>query len=102
MAELIDRAAYVGVLEKRASELADEGLHVMAGAVSGCVVFALQAPTVDAAPVVRCRECRYMVGAFTNNKIECAKGYKYMGLDSFCSCGARMDAPERVGEGQDE
>ena len=56
---------------------------------------ALTIPTIDAAPVVRCRECRYMVGAFTNNKIECAKGYKHMGLDSFCSCGARMDAPER-------
>lgn len=98
MIDLIDRAALVEVLEKRAVELADEGLHIMAGSVSGCVIFALQAPVVEAAPVVHARwdNLRDISGLYQCS--ECGIIDHRKPRHKFCpNCGARMDAGPEVG-----
>lgn len=43
------------------------------------------APTVDAVPVVRCRECRHYNGEYCTNPY----GLKLPGPRSFCDCGQR-------------
>ena len=51
------------------------------------------APTLDAVPVVRCRECKYLM--FSDCYGECSKGY--LGIvrpDDFCSYGERKDGDE--------
>lgn len=48
-----------------------------------------QMPTVDAIPVVRCRECKY---AMFYGYYECGVGH--LGIvkpDDFCSCGEKDD-----------
>ena len=48
------------------------------------------APTVDAVPVVRCRECEYHSNsAFYHDLVLCTKHGIYMRTDGFCSFGDR-------------
>ena len=52
-----------------------------------------KAPTVDAVPVVRCRECKYrkyddIFGMMWCNRDYCTKRVKY---DDFCSYGERRE-----------
>ena len=50
-------------------------------------------PTIDAVPVVRCRECKYLM--FSDCYGECGKGY--MGIvspDDFCSRGERKEGAD--------
>jgi len=42
------------------------------------------APTIDAVPVVRCRECQWR-----DNTYWCAKAAGYVGSDCFCSWGKK-------------
>lgn len=44
-------------------------------------------PTVDAVPVVRCRECKHYDGEYCTNPY----GLKLPGPRSFCDCGKRRD-----------
>lgn len=53
----------------------------------------LEAPTVDAVEVVRCRECKHLM--FSDCYGECGKGH--MGIvspDDFCSYGERKGGAE--------
>ena len=45
-------------------------------------------PTVDAVPVVRCRECKkHENSAFYPDMVFCTRHGIYMRTDGFCSCG---------------
>ena len=51
------------------------------------------APTIDAVPVVRCLECKYIM--FSDCYGECSKGY--LGIvrpDDFCSYGERKEGAD--------
>ena len=53
----------------------------------------LHAPTIEAVPVVRCRECKHLM--FSDCYGECGKGH--MGVvrpDDFCSRGERKEGAE--------
>lgn len=47
------------------------------------------APTVDAAPVVRCKDCKYRDGTPGQPNILCAQMHE----DDFCSYGERKEEP---------
>ena len=53
----------------------------------------LNAPTVDAVSVVRCKECKHGKYEFTDNKdwIYCKHHYDYWTADDFCSYGERKE-----------
>ena len=56
-------------------------------------VFLDKFPTIDAVPVVRCRECKYLM--FSDCYGECGKGH--MGIvrpDDFCSYGERKEGAD--------
>lgn len=52
-----------------------------------------EAPTVDAVPVVRCKDCKYAGGTTIDGDIEifCKYSRAYFLKDSFCSYGERKD-----------
>lgn len=62
------------------------------------VIAAMCAPTVDAVPVVRCRECRYWYddpdtyGASDGPKGTCDNTWVKTAYDDFCSFGERSDS----------
>ena len=110
MAELIDRAAVNAALEKldalmrhRAETEDEEFLKVGVGiTLASCEIDAL--PTVEAEPVVRCRDCENATMTM-NDELKYCKFWQPEGGESlylpgggFCSEGKRMDAdaPERV------
>lgn len=99
MADLIDRAALkkhfadlvqFNRLPRETKELCVEDIEDLID----------HQPTVEAEPVVRCKDCLHAQGAYLNNTVECLKGHKHMNLDAFCSDGQHMDAdvPERAGK----
>lgn len=52
-----------------------------------------EAPTVDAVPVVRCRECKHLV--FSDCYGECGEGHiGIVGPDDFCSYGIREEGAD--------
>ena len=57
------------------------------------------APTVDAVPVVRCKDCVHWdddpdtYGTDYGPKGKCMKSFETMCADDFCSCGERRDKP---------
>lgn len=54
-------------------------------------------PTVDAVPVVRCRECKYCYSeGFVNVRNVCEKHYDFGNVDDdwFCADGERKDGAE--------
>ena len=57
----------------------------LGGAVSGVMKHIDNAPTVDAVPVVRCRECKYRDGTPGQPNIQCGQMHE----DDFCSYGER-------------
>ena len=90
MAELIDRAALLKH-EVESDRLKGVFLVVPKG-------FILDAPTVDAEPVVRCHECKHC--AMHHRYPLCKLREEYTEPDAFCSSGQRRkrmdaDAPER-------
>ena len=48
------------------------------------------APTVDAVPVVRCRECKYRDGTPGQPNIQCGQMHE----DDFCSYGERKEGAD--------
>ena len=56
-----------------------------------CVNHALDdSPTVDAVPVVRCRECKYRDGTPGQPNIQCGQMHE----DDFCSYGERKEGAD--------
>ena len=49
------------------------------------------APTIDAVPVVRCKDCRYWDDDRRCNGIRNGLVLDYTDEDDFCSCGERRD-----------
>lgn len=53
-------------------------------------------PTIDAVPVVRCRECKYWLGEHVCD-LDC-NHETHTGPDDFCSRGQRKEADHEVSE----
>ena len=62
----------------------------LGGAVSGCMKHIDNAPTIDAVPVVRCRECKYRDGTPGQPNILCGQMHE----DDFCSYGERKGSAD--------
>ena len=80
MAELIDRAALLAEYDR---------VHV--GAPGGARALIANAPTVDAAPVVRCKDCKRARECKEKHEVFCDLIAAYMGLNDYCSYGERKD-----------
>ena len=56
----------------------------------GTMMWVNEAPTIDAVPVVRCKDCKYKFSANGHDKKGCPlDGVGLMTGDDFCSCGER-------------
>ena len=84
---LIDADALQNILLTIATALEHE-YGSLGGAVSGCMKHIDNAPTVDAVPVVRCRECKHLgfCGDATNLEV--------MGFYGYCSRGERKEGAD--------
>lgn len=54
------------------------------------------APTVDAVPVVRCRDCIHAIEKITDEIGFCSVHEDYCDTNDYCSCGKRMDGGDKV------
>lgn len=83
---LIDADALQNILLPITTALEHE-YGSLGGAVSGCMKHIDNAPTVDAVPVVRCRECEY------HNKPPCHMklSFNWTEDNDFCSYGERKE-----------
>lgn len=63
------------------------------GLNAAALVLIYNAPTVDAVPVVRCKECRYFVESAVSKASFCKRQERMirMRLDDFCSYGERRN-----------
>ena len=52
------------------------------------------APTIDAVPVVRCRECKHHKDTSVKEHAHCSLTGYTVEYDDFCSCGERKDCSE--------
>lgn len=50
-----------------------------------------KAPTIDAVPVVRCRDCKYSVCIFKAHFVGCDMWKQATPKDGFCHMGEKMD-----------
>ena len=85
---LIDADALQNILLPITTALEHE-YGSLGGAVSGCMKHIDNAPTVEAVPVVRCRECKHLgfCGDATNLEV--------MGFYGYCSRGERKEGADR-------
>lgn len=83
---LIDADALQNILLPITTALEHE-YGSLGGAVSGCMKHIDNAPTVEAVPVVRCRECEY------HNKPPCPMklSFNWTEDNDFCSYGERKE-----------
>lgn len=59
--------------------------------------FALDhAPTIDAVPVVQCRECKHHIDEFEDRFVICRCWRRIIEADGFCHKGAKMDGGAEV------
>ena len=93
---LIDADALQNILLPITTALEHE-YGSLGGAVSGCMKHIDNAPTMNAVPVVRCKDCVYWdddpdtYGADDGPKGKCMKSFETMCADDFCSYGERKD-----------
>lgn len=94
MFEYIERGALIEEinLQKRAAKTSFPKLSFVVGDVLTCIY---NAPTVDAVPVVRCRNCLYsfkFTDADGNKRLLCTEiGRRGIDPDGFCSYGKRSE-----------
>lgn len=50
-----------------------------------------KAPTIEAKPVVHCKDCKYWCANYCTRPIKDRTNMFPMGENDFCSCGAQMD-----------
>lgn len=93
MDELISRQALLDDIRKKAKAgfPANKNLSLYA---ESCVI---HAPTVDAVPVVRCKDCKDW-GPGTGGIPICWETYEPMPPDGFCSIGERKEVPDESEE----
>ena len=86
--DLISRSAL-----KKTFEDAELGEHSLIECVLAAGVYAgiENAPTIDAVPVVRCRECKHHKDQLDDRFVICRRWRKIMEVDGFCHKGAKMD-----------
>ena len=86
--DLISRSAL-----KKTFEAAGFGDHSLIESVLAAGVYAEidDAPTIDAVPVVRCRECKHHRDQLDDRFVICKRWKKIMEADGFCHKGAKMD-----------
>lgn len=90
------KAAMIETLEqiKANPKMNGQEMHIIAGiAMLGEMVD--DSPTIDAVPVVRCRECRYWVGDFsgaTEHVKRCEWAGYMVGENGYCVYGERKEA----------
>lgn len=92
MAEYIDREALEKAMTIAAVNGKDKDRRTWAKAI--CVLHDM--PTVDAVPVVRCKDCKYRDGTPGQPNILCAQMHE----DDFCSYGERRAEKEPPEEGE--
>ncbi len=93
---LIDADALKAVYERYINEphvrvmtAAGQGMQI---AIKSCIEILDNAPTIDAVPVVRCKDCEHLM--FSDCYGECAKGHKGVVYpDDTCKFGVRR-SPE--------
>ena len=94
---LIDADVLQNILLTIATALEHE-YGSLGGAVSGCMKHIDNAPTIDAVPVVRCRECKHYDTADFDGDILCGCTLHSAMLDitpdSFCSYGERKEGAD--------
>ena len=103
---LIDANALLAELDKFVNPMPDtNGLHFLGG-ISTAITEIEDAPTVDAVPVVRCKDCKHCTATSDGMVCECALPTKRMQdyyiygssilarveADAFCSHGERREA----------
>ena len=91
MARLIDADAFMNVIRQHEYRLATKNGSIDYGMFTLGIQQAVdEQPTIDAVPVVRCRECTHLM--FSDCYGECGKGH--MGIvrpNDFCSRGERKE-----------
>lgn len=65
--------------------------HLTDDGIVGAMNAIKEMPTVDAVPVVRCKDCRWYSAWRTQCEVDDAFGYK---SDDYCSYGERREAEE--------
>lgn len=95
MAEYIGREALENAMTIAAVNGKEKDRRTWAKAI--CVLHDM--PTADVAPVVRCRDCKYLVRATVNSNgfLICNVSDMEITLEDFCSYGEKMDRGEENG-----
>lgn len=95
---LIDADALIEAIENERTYLINRGLNGMEDAIVHHILPLIDnAPTIDAEPVVRCKECMYFKKwtiDFTGDTIElnsCSYNNHGMNEDGYCSRGKRRE-----------
>ena len=95
--DLISRSALLKEFEKRQEQQTNEYCDCFLNDAQElstewwCVEDAVQAaPTIDAVPVVRCRECKYARPLVQDEYVECIMWCRGSQVDGFCHMGAKM------------
>nr|DAL69071.1 MAG TPA: hypothetical protein [Caudoviricetes sp.] len=89
MAEYIERGALMQFPIRRDHYDRKNGNKHFINGIETVLEYAEQLPTVDAAPVVRCKDCKHEFGG---SCIIC--GFQKRKPDDFCSYGERKDGAE--------
>lgn len=95
MAEYIDREVLEKAMTIAAVNGKDKERRTWAKAI--CVLHDM--PTADVAPVVLCRDCKYLVRATVNSNgfLICNVSDMEITLEDFCSYGEKMDGGDGNG-----
>lgn len=93
---LIATREYKSFLERYIKELHEVDAPMIAGAVERCLYKLEEQPTVDAVPVVRCRDCRFCKKHPTSDKVKLCTNEQWntehhpiVHDNNFCSDGER-------------
>lgn len=84
MSDLISRSALIEAMEKKYEVAEKKGLYAV-GLDCGFIIteqIIKEQPTVEAKPVVHCRECCFL---------EVCKTSQWLGIDGYCSRGEKHD-----------
>lgn len=89
MAEYIDRKALDKAMTIAAANVKDKDRRTWAKAI--CVLHDM--PTADVVPVVRCKDCKYLVNATVNSNgfLICHVNDMEIAPEDFCSYGERKE-----------
>ena len=90
---LINADKFDAVLSNIFDHLYESGRTDLAGTLAAFADLLKQQPTIDAVPVVRCKDCNHRADATVQGNYLCNR--KMLGLvrpDDFCSFGDRKDS----------